>query len=509
VSGQSRRVVLGAVTAVACDAVVGLVMVPVRSHVGVATAALVLVVPVVLAVAVGGFVAGVLAVVVGFLVYDVLFIPPYGTLSVGSGQNWVALGVYVVVLLVVARVVARLAAARAEARAREDDARTLLELSEVLIGEMPLAGLLDLVVSAVHKVFGVRSVALLLPGIGGELAGVRSGGSDLSGAGDDLVVAAWSGAPLRPDELRSVVPSGGEVRRRATPPAGTDGTVAMSLGVAGRPVGILAVAGVVPDARGVELLRTYANHAALAIERAQLRARADRSERLEQADVWRRALLGAVSHDLRTPLATVKAAVSDLRNDALSLCREDEQELLGLVETQADRLERLVANLLGMAQIEGGALCLELAETTVDELLAEALGVLGPGWTGRVATSLPLTLPAVEVDHVLAVQVLVNLVENAARHAPPGTAVELSARARHEIVEVAVEDRGPGVSFEDRERIFAMFATDGGGRAGLGLTIARSFVEAHGGTICVGDRPGGGARFVFTLPCARPHAEVP
>ncbi|EQD49501.1 turgor pressure sensor, partial [mine drainage metagenome] len=158
-----------------------------------------------------------------------------------------------------------------------------------------------------------------------------------------LDVAAWAGAPLRGDELSAVSPSGGEVRSRAVPPSGADGTVALALGVAGRPVGILAVAGVVPGAHGLELLRTFANHAALAIEREQLRSRAERSERLEQADRWRRAMLGAVSHDLRTPLATVKAAVSDLRSDDVSLCREDEQELLGLVEAQADRLERLVA----------------------------------------------------------------------------------------------------------------------------------------------------------------------
>ena len=507
--GQSKRVVLGVVTALAGDVLVGLVMVPLRAHVGVATAALVLVVPVVLAVAAGGFVAGVLAVVAGFLVYDLFFIPPYGTLSVGAGQNWVALGVYVAVLLVVARVVARLAAARAEARAREQDTRALLELSEALIGETPLAGLLDVVVAAVREVFGLRSVALLLPAARAADGMACPGGSGSQGGDGPLVVAAWAGAPLAPEELQEVVPSGGEVRSRAVPAPGTDATAAVTLGVASRPVGVLAFAGVVPSPHGLELLRTYANHAALAIERAQLRERAERSDRLEQADVWRRALLGAVSHDLRTPLATVKAAISDLRDAELSLCREDEQELLGLVETQADRLERLVANLLGMAQIEGGALRLQLAETTVEELLAEALGVLGPAWPGRVATSLPLTLPAVEVDHVLAVQVLVNLVENAARHAPDGTRVELAARTVCEQVEVAVEDRGPGVPVGDRERIFAMFATDGGGRAGLGLTIARSFVEAHGGTIRVDDRPGGGARFVFTLPRARRHAEVP
>ncbi len=507
-SGQSRRFVLGALTAVAGDAVVSAVMVPLRSHVGVATAALVLVVPVVLAVATGGFAAGVLAVSVGFLVYDLLFIPPYGTLSVGAGENWVALGVYVAVLLVVARIVARLAAARAEARRREDDARTLLELSDVLIGETPLAELLEFVVTTVHEVFDLRSVALLLPVASDDRSG-QAGREPSSAAGLD--VAAWAGAPLRGDELSAVSPSGGEVRSRAVPPSGTDGTVALALGVAGRPVGILAVAGVVPGAHGLELLRTFANHAALAIEREQLRSRAERSERLEQADRWRRAMLGAVSHDLRTPLATVKAAVSDLRSDDVSLCREDEQELLGLVEAQADRLERLVANLLGMAQIEAGALRLDLGETTVDELLSEALDVLGPGWPGRVSTSLPLTLPAVWVDHLLAVQVLVNLIENAGRYAPDGTAVELSARVAGGSVEVAVEDRGPGVAEGDRERVFTMFSRNGagGGRAGLGLTIAKAFVEAHGGTITVAERRGGGARFAFTLPRARRHAEVP
>jgi len=486
----------GSVVALGTVGALCALMLPFRSHLSVATTALVLVVPVVLAVAAGGFRAGALAVAAGFLADDLLFIPPYGRLSVGNAQNWTALAVYVVVMLVAARVVARVDAARAEARRREVQTRHLFDLSDVLIGVTPLADLLGRIVFTMQRAFSLRSAALLLP------------------TGDEVRVAAEAGTPLSPDELRAVSPSGGE-RRSVVPMSGRRAVpggemMVVPLVSSGRPLGLLVAAGGPLDVHDQELLRTYANQAALALERSQLREQALRTALLEEVDRWRGALMGAVSHDLRTPLAAVKAAVSDLRRHDVALSPDDVDELLELIEVQSDRLARLVANLLDMTRIQAGALELHPEPTALSELVEEGLGALGAELErGRVKTNFVGDLPLLDVDHLLVAQVLANLLENAHRHAPEGTVIEVQARRAGQVVEVAVEDHGPGVPEEERERVFQMFnRISGGGRAGLGLTIAKAFVEAHGQEIHAEEAPGGGARFVFTLPVAQVPTEI-
>jgi two-component system sensor histidine kinase KdpD len=464
------------------------IMVPLRGHLSVATTALVLVVPVVAGVAVGGFGAGLVAVAAGFLLYDYLFIPPYGTLSVGEAQNWAALGVYVLVMLLVARVVSSLQRARAEARDRERDARNLFELTDLLIAERSVPELAAVVARTTERAFGPRWVAVLLP------------------ADDDrLRVVATAGDPLSDEERRRVVPVGGRpegMGRMAHPAAaGREGIWHEALATGAGPVGILALCGPALDGHRRSLLRAYANQAAVALERARLGEEAQRARALEEADRWRSALMGAVSHDLRTPLATVKAAVTTLRGDG-ELSPADQAELLELIDLQADALDRLVANLLDMTRIEAGALRLDRGPIGLDDLVAQAVRTLGPT-APPLHLDLPDEAPPLEVDRVLMAQVMANLLQNAARHSPAGRPVDVSARWQGDQVTVSVRDRGPGVAPEDRERIFQLFSPVGGsGRAGLGLAIARAFVEAHGGTLSVQDAPGGGARFVVHLPAA-------
>ncbi|HLX78158.1 MAG TPA: ATP-binding protein, partial [Acidimicrobiales bacterium] len=225
---------------------------------------------------------------------------------------------------------------------------------------------------------------------------------------------------------------------------------------------------------------------------------------LRRVDTWRSALLGAVSHDLRTPLASVKAAISDLRSDHVDLTKEDSAELLELIESQADRLDRLVTNLLDMTRIEFGELEVRKELTTLDKLVSETLDSFGGAdWTRRVAFSFPADLPSVYVDRLLVCQVIANLLENAERHAPDGTPITIEAIPAGDLVEVAVEDEGPGVPVEERTRIFKMFnRISGGGRAGIGLAIVSAFLDAHGQTVRVEQSDKGGARFVFTLPVA-------
>jgi two-component system sensor histidine kinase KdpD len=487
-----RRTLTGALGALVLIAVLSAVMLPFRSHLSVATPALVLVIPVVLGVTYGGFGAGVVGVVAGFVAYDLLFIPPYGSLRVGVGQDWVALVVYAVVMMLVARMVTFLQEARAAARRREDEARRLFMLSDQLIGDKALGPLLDLIVDTIHQAFGPRWVAVLLPEDG------------------ELVVVAHAGEDMTDEERRLVAPAGGRLTPiRLGGTAAAPGTTVVLTTTSG-PVGLLAVAGTLDDPHDLPLLHAYANQAALAIERAQLQGQALRTELLEEADRWRGALLGAVSHDLRTPLASVKTAVTTLRATGPDLPPSAREELLELIEEQADSLERLVTNLLDMTRLEAGSLTLQRAVTPVSDLLDEAVASLG-AVAPSLRRDLPRDLPPVDVDQVLMVRVLANLLANAARFSPPGQSVEVRARTNEPggAVVVEVRDHGPGVPADERDQIFQMVnRVAGAGRAGLGLTIATAFVQAHGQTIAVSDAPGGGASFSFTMPRATVPADV-
>ncbi len=478
-----RRSVRGTLVALVGTVALCLIMLPARGHLSLATPALVLVIPVIAGVVLGGFGAGLAAAALGFVAYDLVFIPPYGTLDVGAADNWIALFVYLVVVLVVARVVAVLQRLQAEANEREEQGRRLYLLSELLIGEQSLSELLDGIASSIRSTLGAEQVAVLLP---------QSEGT--------LEVVATAGPSLSPEQHRRMVPTSGRLERvRAAPTGGDAARVVLTVG--GRPVGLLAISGAQLDAEDWELLQTFANQAALALERSQLREQALRAQVLEEVDRWRRALLGAVSHDLRTPLATIKTAVSALRRPGPTLAADERAELLELIETQSDTLARLVTNLLDMTRIQAGTLEVHRELGSVDEVLDEAEAALGI--LGATRRQLPADLPLVEIDETLMVQVLANLIENARRYSPePGTVV-VSARPMGPLVEVAVRDRGPGVPAAERLRIFEMFnRIGGGGRAGLGLAIAKAFVEAHGQSIWVEEAEGGGARFVVTMPVA-------
>ncbi len=467
-------------------------MEPLRAHLSAATPALVLVVPVVAGAAVGGLWSGLVATVAGFLAYDLVYIPPYGTLEVGAAENWVALGVYAAVVLVVGVLVASMRRAHRAARRRELEARRLHHLSELLLGDSSAPDLLQSIVSTIHSESGGRWAAVLLPD------------------GDTLSVAALAGGSPSDEELRHISPLPGRPESLRHDPAGV---ARLALTARGRPIGLVAIAGAALDTQeDWELLRAYANQAALALERGRLHEQAVRAQLLEQVDRWREALMGAVSHDLRTPLASVKAAVSTLRRPGPALSDLDRQELLELIEHQSDVLDRLVANLLDATRLQSGSLELRRDIVSVDEVVEAARavlnvhdnGVAAAGFpTAHVRVDLPTSLPPVDVDVLLVRQILVNLLDNALRHEPAGGAVEVSARSVGAQVELAVRDHGPGVPEADRERVFEMYSQVGGsGRAGLGLAIAKAFAEAHGQTVTVGDAPGGGARFVLTLPVA-------
>ncbi len=480
-----RRTTWGAAMALVALVACTCTLLAFRPHVSIATCALVLVLPVVLGVTIGGFAVGVGSAILGFLAYDWFFLPPYGTLSVASAQYWVALGVYLAVVLVVSRLVAVQQEARRVAADRGDAVRRLFVVSEEMIGERSLDELLAFVVTTVHDTFPTTWVAILLPDDG------------------RLTIAATAGRALTDEDRDEAIGSAGSTQ--ALTLVGTTTQVSrVALTARQRPVGQLVVAGADLDRFERRLLGTFANQAALAIERSQLRDKALRTELLEEVDQWRSALVGAVSHDLRTPLASIKAAVSTLRGEFVTIPTEDRRVLLETIEDQCDRLTGLVANLLDMARLEAGTLTLRSETQAVADVVDDAVATVRSALARHTLdVRIDDDLPMIEADPVLISQVLANLLTNAAQHSPDGSVITIAASKVGREVAVTVSDEGPGVPEQDRERIFHMLDRNAGsGRAGLGLAISTAFVEAHGGRITVTDAPGGGASFTFRLPAA-------
>jgi two-component system sensor histidine kinase KdpD len=238
--------------------------------------------------------------------------------------------------------------------------------------------------------------------------------------------------------------------------------------------------------------------------------------RIEQAELARRALLRSVSHDLRTPLAAIRAITSDLRAGT-NYDATTRDELLDVVVDEAERLDRLVGNLLSLSRIEAGALEPELQAIDLDEMLADRVERLSRLLRDvRVETTLPLGLPLVDADYTLLDQVVTNLLENAVRHSPAPGVIRIDAQEAGDWMAISVSDEGDGVPVGEREWIFEPFRSGGGSQSsGIGLAICKAVVEAHGGHIAVGDthpdergRPHGrpGARFTLTLPVHRVRA---
>jgi two-component system sensor histidine kinase KdpD len=229
----------------------------------------------------------------------------------------------------------------------------------------------------------------------------------------------------------------------------------------------------------------------------------------------RSSLLSALSHDLRTPLAAITGAATTLRDESAAIDGDQRRELLETICEEADRLERLVRNLLDMTRLESGALVVARQWLPLEEIVGSALTRLESQLEGRpVRTDLPPDLPLVSADAVLLEQVFVNLLENAAKYTPAGSPIEIVARAASGAMAIEIADRGPGIAPGDESRLFEKFfrgrqTTSGATSAGLGLAISRGVVGAHGGTITAANRPGGGAVFRMTLPIVGVPPDAP
>lgn len=258
------------------------------------------------------------------------------------------------------------------------------------------------------------------------------------------------------------------------------------------------------EMRAFELEAVNAELVALQAERERLTEEATRAAVLERVDEQRAALLRSVSHDLRTPLSTIRAVATDLLSEA-EYDQATRAELLALVADEAERLDRLVANLLSLSRVEAGALQPDRQAVAMDELVDHAVRRLGRLLQGRrVQVELPRELPLVDGDYTQLDQVMSNLLENAARHAPAGSTIRIGGKATPRSVEVWVDDEGVGVTRFERQRIFEPFRRgEGSASSGIGLAICKAIIEAHDGTIEASAAPGGGARFTFSLPIRR------
>jgi two-component system sensor histidine kinase KdpD len=255
------------------------------------------------------------------------------------------------------------------------------------------------------------------------------------------------------------------------------------------------------------LLETFAGQIALAIERAHLAEEAEAARIAAETESLRNTLLGSISHDLRTPLAVIAGASSALGDAKLALDPQTRSQLAASIEAKAREMSELISNVLDLMRFEAGEVKLRRDWQTVDDLVGPALDRVGDRLKGHsLDVQLPNELPAVYVDAPLIIQVLANLLENAAKHTPPGTRISITAAADGQKVHVTVDDDGPGLPPGDPERLFAKFQRGreegNAGGAGLGLAICRAIVAAHGGRIAASNRPEGGARFSFTLPAA-------
>jgi two-component system, OmpR family, sensor histidine kinase KdpD len=256
------------------------------------------------------------------------------------------------------------------------------------------------------------------------------------------------------------------------------------------------------ELREREVIALYADYQRAVEERELLAVEARRVEVLEEVDRQRSLLLRSVSHDLRTPLATIRTITSGLRGGT-PYDPATRNELLDLVAGEIDRLDRFVANLLHLSRVEAGALRPSIEMIDVRELIERAVGRLGGVLAGRTVEVDAGGLPPVPADPTQLDLVLTNLLENAARHAPVGTTIALEAAVDGDALRLAVVDHGPGIDPAVERELFTAFAVGRGGATGIGLATCKAIVDAHDGTITAGETPGGGASFVVELPLRR------
>ena len=431
----------------------------------------------------------VLTAVIGVIALNFFFVPPRFTFTVENSDYGFTLAALLVVSLVVSGLAVRLKAETAQAQLRERRARQMHALADALADAADETALIARCSDALAEAFGSDS-ALLLPDVAGVLK-LRGPGTPAI----DADAAKWVFEQRK--SIGRATAYWPELARWYAPLPGNQAAL-----------GVVSVVAPAPDAsntdEGLRHLEAFARQIGLALQREQLARRAQAAVLEVKTESLRNALLASISHDMRTPLAAILGSASTLSGQRERLGEEQQQELLRNIEDEALQMTATAENVLQLARLSAEKVCLRRDWESVAEIIGTVVGRQRRRGEQRIAVRIESDLPLVYVDAVLIAQVLANLIENAVRHAPAESSIEISATATDVQLTVKVEDRGPGFGAEDPARLFDKFQrgrdAPAQGGAGLGLTICKAIVELHGGAIEAHNRPGGGATFAFSLP---------
>jgi two-component system, OmpR family, sensor histidine kinase KdpD len=455
---SARRRAFGAVFALVTLPVVTVLLAGSRDRVGLSSVLLIYLLIVVGTAAIGGLWPALAAAVASSLLTNYYFVPPIHTWTIAEPEHLFAIFVFVAVAAVVSGLVNRAARLRAEAQRGRAEAEALAHLAGRLVADDdPLPGLVE----HVRTTFGLDAVSVL---------------RDAADGGWIVEAGAGPGPPSAPDQ----------------------GTETLDLGEDSS----LVIRGPLLPAESRRVLSAFVAQLAVAVRARALKREADDAAELVEVNDLRAAILAAVSHDLRTPLASVKAAVSSLRQDDVTWNADEVAEFLATIEEETDRLSSLVGNLLDASRIQTGSLRLVHHLVGLDEVVPKALASLSDHGRG-IEVDVPETLPRVDVDAALLERAIANIASNARSHGASEDPVRILGSEAGGRVELRIVDRGPGIPLGERQRVFEPFQRLGdrpsGDGVGLGLAVARGFVEAMGGEVEVEDTPGGGLTMVLAF----------
>jgi two-component system, OmpR family, sensor histidine kinase KdpD len=438
------------------------------------------------------------------LAYDFFFVVPYFTFAVRDQRHLLTFAMMFIVGLLTSALTLRIRRQAVEARAREDRTAALYALSGDLGSAVDQRQVALVAAQRSAETFG-GGATVYLPDQNGTMVPNAKAGPELPIDVHETNAVRWAFEHARLSGLGTrIVP---DARSTCIP---------LRSGLGLESLGVLALT---PEGGGplnVEqrhFVEAFARQTALALERARLADAAKAASLRARTEEMRSSLLSAVSHDLRTPLGAISGAATALREGTGDLAPSQRAELLDTVCEEAERLERLVRNLLDMTRLESGMLHVKREWVPLEEIVGAAINRLEAQLVGRVVrTELPEELPLVSVDPVLVEQVFINLLENARKYTPAGSPIEVAARATEHETIVEIADRGPGLPSGSEARIFEKFFRVKGSSlpgAGLGLAICRGVINAHGGTIVAENRDGGGALFRIVLPRVGEAPPVP
>ena len=458
----------------------------------------------------GGRALGMTLACSGFLLIDYYFQPPFDQWNVDKPLDWVALISFLVVAAVATQLLVRAQEAASRARQRANEVAWLSRLGAEALNAGRAAEALHAIAEIVHRTLAATACAIFAWDSGrlGSEPIASAGRSDGELIASDRELASWVGE----HGFAAAVRGDGQIVRGAAAIAddalGLDAddalAVVLPLRVNARTVGVLRVSAAQPIMRGLarrRFLAALAYYAALGVERLRLETEADHASALREADRMKDFVLASVSHDLRTPLTAIKALAHDAAGRG--------EPSGAVIEEQVDRLGRMVGDLLDLSRMKAGPFPVRVELNTAEDLIGAVLRQLGQPLDGRLQTPrLNLDQPALlgRFDFVQSMRILVNLIENADRYAPPGTTIDLDAYRHGESICFSVSDRGPGVPPSEAQRIFHPFyqpAARAGARvggAGLGLAIARGLAQAQEGDLRYEPRVGGGSVFTLSLP---------